>query len=81
MAQAAKSTPGLVGYIARCYDEIPAKADVRQECMTAAACPPPVAPVLVLQLVLLLLLVLLVVSLRGVEIAPPVLPPSRRGRS
>ena len=26
MAQAAKSTPGLVGYIARCYDKIPAKA-------------------------------------------------------
>lgn len=26
MAQAAKSTPGLVGYIARCYDEVPAKA-------------------------------------------------------
>ena len=26
MAHAAKSTPGLVGYIARCYDEIPAKA-------------------------------------------------------
>ena len=26
MAQAAKSTPGLVGYIVRCYDEIPAKA-------------------------------------------------------
>ena len=26
MAQAAKSTPGPVGYIARCYDEIPAKA-------------------------------------------------------
>ncbi|CAB1119527.1 unnamed protein product [Ectocarpus sp. CCAP 1310/34] len=26
MAQAAKSVPDLVGYIARCYDEIPAKA-------------------------------------------------------
>lgn len=26
MAQAAQSTPGIVGYIARCYDEIPAKA-------------------------------------------------------
>ena len=26
MAQAAKSTPGLVRYIARCYDEKPAKA-------------------------------------------------------
>ena len=26
MAQVTKSTPGLVGYIARCYDEIPAKA-------------------------------------------------------
>ena len=26
MAQAAKSTPDLVGYIVRCYDEIPAKA-------------------------------------------------------
>ena len=26
MAQAAKSTPGLVGYITRCYDEIPAEA-------------------------------------------------------
>ena len=26
MAQAAKSTPGFVGYIAGCYDEIPAKA-------------------------------------------------------
>ena len=26
IAQAAKSTSGLVGYIARCYDEIPAKA-------------------------------------------------------
>ena len=26
MAQAAKSTPDLVEYVARCYDEIPAKA-------------------------------------------------------